>query len=83
MNCTGLHCAGSILPELDSRILYLNICSHYLELKTLIHHIGNPDFIILCETWLNKDNADLYGIDTYSHTYSIRQGKLGGGVSIF
>lgn len=35
------------------------------------------------ETWLNQENADLYGIENYNHVYRCREDKVDGGTSLY
>ena len=37
----------------------------------------------LTETWLTQVNADLHTLPGYCHVYRCRQGRQGGGVSLF
>lgn len=41
------------------------------------------EVIGLTETWLHKDNAHIYNMNNYSHCYSHRSNKKGGGVSLY
>lgn len=49
--------------------------------------MANLDFpfnvIGLTETWLTKDNADLYEVDIYKHIYRCREDQVGWGVSLY
>ena len=67
--------------------LHLNIRSIPKNIDKLERLMENLNFrftiIGLSETWLNGDNADCYGLASYTHVYLHRQGKRGGGVSLF
>lgn len=41
------------------------------------------DVIILCETWFNPNQCDLYKIDGYKGYHSCRVNRTGGGLSIY
>lgn len=43
----------------------------------------NVDVIVLTETWFKKSETILYDIDGYSAFHSCRNGKRGGGVSVY
>lgn len=49
----------------------------------MLNHTKKPDFVLLSETWLNDSSVDLYGYESYIHSYICRKDKTGGGVSIF
>ena len=40
-------------------------------------------FIALSETWLKADNCDFYGLQGYTPEHNVRNGKVGGGVSLY
>ena len=44
---------------------------------------GKFSIIGLTETWLTPVNADLHTLPGYCHVYRCRQGRQGGGVSLF
>lgn len=74
-------------PQYNFSMMHANIRSlpknqGHLEqlLETLNYEF---DIIGLTETWLHRDNANIYNMKNYSHCYSHRSNKKGGGVSIF
>ena len=68
-------------------LLHLNIRSIPKNLDNFIAtmHTSNMnlDIIGFSETWLSEANADCYGIMGFNHEFSTRDGKTGGGVSIY
>ena len=71
----------------DLRILSLNIHSiaqNLITLKTEYSNLmGQIDVFCFCETWLNKDIDNLYSMDNFNKISLHREGKRGGGVTIF
>ena len=68
------------LCHVNLRSIPKNLCKFekYLEnLKCSFSVIG------ISETWLTDHNVDCYGINGYNHFNLHRQGKRGGGVSLF
>ena len=67
--------------------MHLNIRSlpkHASEFEAFMAELTiNFDIIGITETWLTKSNSDLYDIDIYTHFNQTRNGKMGGGVSLF
>ncbi len=43
-------------------------------------HDAHPDVILLCETFLNDNNASLFNIDGYTFTYKNIQNSARGGI---
>jgi len=71
-------------------VLHLNIqglASKFDNLKILLDSmiaIGKkPDFVLLCETFLTKNNAHLFKVDGYSFVFRNRANSPKGGVAIF
>ena len=68
-------------------VLCLNIrglACHWAEFLTLLGGMKQPPkCILLCETWLNKNNFKLYDIKNYSSYHLFRESKKGGGISIY
>jgi len=68
-------------------IIHLNIHSladKFDKLKLFLSNFTNkPDIILLCETFLNDKNKDLYNMDDYSFIEKHRTIKLCGGVGIY
>jgi hypothetical protein len=77
---------GNRNPNTNS-YLHLNIRSIPKNLDTFIttlHSINmEMDVIAFTETWLKASNADCYGMNGYTHEYITREGRPGGGISIF
>ena len=70
--------------------LHLNIrslSSNFDNLKVLMSELKDfnvkPDLVMLCETWLNANNCDLFNIPGYSLVEKHRKNGRGGGVCIF
>lgn len=69
------------------KVLHLNI--HSLpdkidQLKLLLTNTNlNPDIILLCETFLNERNSNLYQIDGYQFINKYRINKKCGGVGMY
>ena len=78
---------GLDVPDKDLSILQLNIrgiSSKIGDLNHLINHIqtkGQPDIILLCETWLNKNSPSIT-VPGYTMINRDRECKKGGGVAI-
>ena len=68
------------LIHLNIRSFSKNISEFESYLSTINY---NFSFIGLTETWLTMNNAHLYDLKGYSHIYQCREGKKGGGVSLF
>ena len=52
--------------------------------ETFIDNLQKKNSVIgLTETWLTSMNADLHDMHGYSYVYLCRQGRRGGGVSLF
>jgi hypothetical protein len=68
-------------------LLHMNIRSIPQNLSKLENYLYNLPLsftvIGISETWLKESNADCYSLDGYKHFSLCRQGKKGGGVSIF
>lgn len=68
-------------------LLRINACSLPKNADNLIRGLStsNCSFSILgvTETWLHKDNVEVYHIDNYNHVYRYREGRTGGGVSLY
>ena len=62
------------------RSLVKNLDYFKSYLSTLKHEFS---FIGLTETWLTRQNADLYNIEGYKHVNLCREEKRGGGISLF
>ena len=76
----------SYLSTKDLNILYLNATSlknKLHEIGLLVHLLKNIDIIVITESWLEADSAEFYNICGYNASNACRQGKRGGGVSIF
>ena len=71
----------------DCSLLHINVRSLPKNYDILQLCLANLDFsfdiIGLTETWLNKDIADLYKINTYNHIYRCGEKQKGGGVSLY
>jgi len=70
--------------------LHINIHSlaaKYGQLQTIIHRLINIkiqiDFILLCETFLNKKNAHLFYIEGFQLIFKNRPVNKGGGIAIY
>lgn len=63
-------------------LLHINACSLPKNVDHLICGLStiNCSFSILgvTETWLHKDNVEVYHIDNYNHVYRYREGRTGG-----
>ena len=68
------------LLHLNIRSIPKNLCQFQQFMSNL-----NFNFTVLgfTETWLNENNATLYGLPGYDHYFLHRNGKRGGGISIF
>ena len=68
-------------------IITINIRSFRRNCDEFIWFLNNLnikfDIIILTETWLYETNTDLCNINGYKSVHSMRQERMGGGVSIF
>ena len=71
-------------------LLHLNIRSLAAKLdrlKVLLAELDNikaaPDIILLCETWIDNQNCDLYKLQGYLVCEKHRDCSRGGGVCIF
>ena len=68
-------------------IFHLNIRSlpkHHNEFSCYLENFKvNFNVIGLTETWLKLENCDLYQLDGYNHINQCRNGRSGGGVSLF
>jgi hypothetical protein len=61
-----------------------SIARHANEMDVFLSKLNTKFSVIgLTETWLTDLNCDLYDLDDYVHHKQIRNGKRGGGVSIF
>ena len=75
--------------HIDTNIFVLNVNvrsysknGHYLEV--LISSLNRPiDVIIVTETWFDKDMAGCEILDGYIGYHCVREGRRGGGVSVF
>lgn len=68
-------------------LIHLNIRSISANLYSFKNYLSLLDFqfkiIGITETWLNDNNAPLFGLPQYNHEYLHRQNRKGGGVSLF
>ena len=89
--CLSESCAYSapddpkIVRACKLSVLHLNIRSLYknlMELKLLITQL-NPDIILLCETFLHKNNEGKCAISGYKSYFNNRATGSGGGVAIY
>jgi len=68
-------------------LLHHNIRSASKNLEQLIEYVTSLGFtfsvIGLSETWLQESTMDIYGIANYTATHQCRQGRRGGGVSLY
>ena len=76
--------------DFSLNVLHLNIRSlaaKYDQLLNIIKNLENDncqlDFIMLCETWLNDVNGNLFNIDGYTKIEKHRKSRIGGGVAIY
>ena len=87
---------NDILPDKFShnnfqcKVLHLNIqglSSKFDQLQTLLSELSDAhveiDYILLCETFVNDDNAHLFKQPNYNFIYKNRNIKSKGGVAIF
>ena len=86
---------GSLNAYLDTNnvsvdsfsIAHLNIRSisaHLSEFQACMDDIRHPFSVYaFTETWLNETNQACYGLPGYNHVNVVRQGRTGGGVSLF
>ena len=76
---------GNVSP--CTSFLHLNVRSIPSNLNNLENYLSLLEhkfqIIALTETWLQPHNKDIYNICGYNHEYKIREGKKGGGVSLF
>ena len=61
----------SFFKNIDEFLGLLRLCKHHF------------DVIVLTETWLNRNTADLCIIEGYNSFHSFRENCRGGGVSVF
>ena len=69
-----------------SSVLYTNICSLLAKFNDFVSLVcvNCPDFILISETWLNKDLPDsIVALQDYELYRSDRKGKRGGGVCMY
>lgn len=76
--------------EGEFTVMHLNIHSLHKNLDNLVemlHELEKKkvivDILLLCETWLNKDNCMLLNIHGYLFYHKSRQNVIGGGVVIY
>ena len=78
---------GSTFKEENFSLLNFNIRSMPKNLSKLDEYLFSLDFhfslLGITETWLSETNASCYSVLGYNHEYLCRNGKRGGGVSIF
>ena len=87
---------NDILPDKFShnnfqcKMLHLNIqglSSKFDQLQTLLSELSDAhveiDYILLCETFVNDDNAHLFKLPNYNFIYKNRKIKSKGGVAIY
>ena len=71
----------------DLSLIHTNIRSSSCNLRKFDIYLDSLNhkfsFIGLSETWLNKHNKDLYGLQGYKGIHSVRAKRRGGGVSIY
>ena len=69
------------------KCLHLNIRSMMANFAAFVDMLSTFtfrfDFIVLSETWLNADTANLFALDGYNCFSFPRLGKIGGGVTLF
>ncbi len=72
------------------KVMHFNIrglSSKFHDLKAMIIDLAdrnvNLDFILLCETFLTNENADLFNIPGFHLFHKCRQGEQRGGVAIY
>ena len=80
-------CENNQVTNENFSIIHSNIRStskNFDNFKLYLDTIGFEfTFIGLSETWLTPLNAENYGIEGYSHEYLCREGKKGGGISLY
>ena len=89
---------NDILPDkfihnnFQCKVLHLNIqglSSQFDQLQTLLSELElsdahvEIDYILLCETFVNDDNAHLFKLPNYNFIYKNRKIKSKGGVAIY
>ena len=87
---------NDILPDKFShnnfqcKVLHLNIqglSSKFDQLQTLLSELSDAhveiDYILLCETFVNDDNAHLFKLPNYNFIYKNRKIKSKDGVAIY
>ena len=69
------------------KIIHLNIRSlpdKFDKLKLFLNNFKHkPDLILLCETFLNENNKNLYELEGFNFANKNRLNKTGGGVGIY
>ena len=55
----------------------------HINVRNLPKNVMPFNVMGLTETWLTKDNADLYEFNNYKHIYRCREDQKGGGVSLY
>ena len=77
----------SLKYENDFSLYHINIRSlpaHYNEFLLSLRNIKSCFKIFgMCETWLHDVNSDMYSIPNYRGVHKTRNGRRGGGVSLF
>ena len=74
----NLKCSTSSIQGLSSK---------FDQLQTLLSELSDAhveiDYILLCETFVNDDNANLFQLPNYNFIYKNRKIKAKGGVAIY
>ena len=73
--------------KLPLSLFHMNIRSlpkHFDELEIYLNSLNHEfSFIGITESWLHKDNSELYGLSKYTSIDLYRNGIKGGGVSLY
>ena len=83
----NIYCTNKNVGNNNFSILHANIRSVPKNLGDLELYLSNlnNDFSVLAlsETWLKDSTLDHYGLHGYNSEHNVREGKIGGGVSLF
>ena len=71
-----------------------SVSMFHLNIRSLVSNFRNLDLMLsslrmefdvigLTETWLTRNNNNIYNFTNYNHIYKIRDGKRGGCVSMY